>query len=285
MDTFINILPLESNKNLIIQTNWSNTEITIKLCDSTNDDSFTGHSGTVSLATFERSANELEIPFAEFMTENKRALTSDGGLPTFLYQFNADDWTFNWRKVKDSGVKIVYGSVNMTVCTEMRQQILLESIRKIREQSLCIDRQTEEFELFKVEHEKFRQAFDLLVESKNNLETDLLTKFTALLNRKKDKIRELEAAIKHFDDIDANRKESPNSYGAGSDTDMECGLAVAAVTNAETVPILPRRKKYAENQISMEPCSSKSAQQQQPKMDSPQPNAFECNTQQLFDDM
>lgn len=284
MDTFINTLPLESGKNVIIQTNWSDTDVTIKLCDSSNDDSF-GYTAVVPLDSFESSANELEIPSNEFVSENKRALTVDGGQQTFVYQLNVNESIFSWRKVKDSGLKIVYGSVDLTVRPQLRHEILIESIQKNREQCVCIAQLTEDFELFKVEHEHFRQAFEKLVVTKKNLETDLLTKFIVLLNTKKDKIRELEAKIKHFgnNDADASRKESQSSYGAGSDTDMECGIATG--THEHTIkPTLPRRRKFPENQISTQPCTSESIQPHQ-KVDSPQPSAFECDTEQLFDDM
>lgn len=187
-----NVHTLVPNSTIVIQTIWNDESIIISLYLA-NDKK--GYRGVLLKSTLLTTANALELNVDEFMAESKKALCTQNGLPNFTYIL--DQSKFKFCKATDSGFRIAFAEVLLDDRSDSVEDMLMTSMRinqmkdeKIQQLNADIRRMDDTFV-------EMQMALEKCVEEKSSLESQLLTKFTALLNTKKEKIVELERAIKN----------------------------------------------------------------------------------------
>lgn len=252
----INILPLHPNGTIIIQTVWTGDDfITMNLYSSEEK---RGFRGTLSRSTLAATSNTLERNYEEFMEETRKALCTDSGLLNFTYIFNSDTKTFKWCRSTVEGFRVSYGEVLLEERPESVEEILMDSIRlnqlkerKIETLNLDIKRSDDSFN-------EMKALFEKCVDEKLQLESNLLTKFAALLNTKKEKIRELERAIRNrsivTDDFETDESGDDSNVDYCSPTyalekSPVPSTSIQSASNNESV-IVPKRvrNKQANNE-------------------------------------
>ncbi|KAK6639583.1 hypothetical protein RUM43_007856 [Polyplax serrata] len=146
-------------------------------------------------------SNHLELDPQTYLKHCKEALSTHQGLPGFVY--SVENGTFTWKKIvdEDSGIKIIMGTIKLQPAS------FIDTIQSIVEAALnCSDKlQKEVAELRKekqkqiMEKESLSHKLDELIRSKDDMETDLYSRFILLLNSKKKKIAELETALRKME--------------------------------------------------------------------------------------
>lgn len=217
----INILPRHDNDHIlvpdsaiIIQTIW-NDDVVINLFVRNEKKGF---AGTLRQSKSASTAKDLELNFDQFMAETRKALCTENGLSNFTYILDIGSTSTKFKWVKSAGFRIIYGEVVLEDRPDVIENILMDSIainaakdQKIEAMHSNTRRMDEDFNAMKI-------ALEKCVDEKNKLESEMLSKFAALLNTKKAKIAELEKALKNrptggFDDCESD--------GSGDDSDLD----------------------------------------------------------------
>lgn len=184
----------DSTTYLIIETQWSDTDVKIRLleCDDAVIDPKEWH-GTFEKTKIEEFASEFEIPLEQFFEETRTALSTNNGQPGFIYTVT-DDSKFVWKK-KIESLKLTYGTCNLVRCSNIKNAILLNSLAIIDGLRSELESRSTELADFQKTHESFVDRFEKLIEEKSKYEDDLFTKFFLLLNTKKQKIGDLQDLV------------------------------------------------------------------------------------------
>lgn len=282
----INTLP-HHDSSIVIQTIWEEDSIKISLYLSYEKN---GYRGTLLKSNITTAANVLELNVDEFMAETKKALCSPNGLPEFIYILD-ESKTFKFCKSTEAGFRITYGKVQLEDCPDVVEEILMNSIRinqlkdqQIEQSHLFIRRTEDTFN-------EMKMALDKCVEEKNNLENELLTKFAALLNTKKEKIAELERAIKNgseFVDVDFESDGSGDSdpdycsqiYARTREKSPAPTTSIQAANN-DAVIVIPKRSKN--KQIANE--TTVNVEDTRASNTSTSMDIYERETEMLLDDL
>lgn len=310
-EEYLNKLPsIDSDTSYIIQTTWNSEFIDIKLfvCSPQNAQ---GYEGSLQFAVLEKSANAIEIPFSIFLNETKQALCTDNGAPNFNYQFTDGSGVFTWRKIKESGVKIIYGSIELTKRSNLCHILLMNSIQMNIRQKKEIKSLTEMEKTIENDYNTLKQSFEEVLEIKNKIESELLTKFLALLNSKKDKIQELQSNIDHLTEILKSKEENvggivrmnddydtddsnDNLYQSLSLSRSNRRLSQSPKEKSPEPVLLKRRKqitiheddKSRENSPSCSNLLLKRSTSNKSSISKESPTgAYDCDTEELLDDM
>lgn len=239
-DCVINHLPLYNsvhnliaNNAIVIKTVWTETTVVFRLFLK-NDQK--GFGGTLLTSSLTSTANSLEINSDEFVAETKDALCSENGLPEFTYVIEATN-IFRWSK-STQGFRIKYGEIVLEDRPEAVEEMLMDSIRINRSKDQQIQTLKSDVRRMDDRFNEMQLLLEKCVDEKNNIETELLAKFTALLNTKKKKITELEAIIKNRS-IEANDFESDGNDGDDSDLEYSSQVYARDISPVPSTSIQP----------------------------------------------
>lgn len=264
-------LPCES---VIIQTEWCSSHVEISLLLSTKETSGTacqpqGFVGEITIEDLRKPADDLGIPFHVFLGETKRALTTENGIPGFAYK--CDMKTFKWKKGP-----IIYGAVKLTPNKKLCLELLLNSTKVIADlheqnRKLRVDLESSQENYLQIKNVLTRH-----VDEKQANKNTTLTKFTAMLNEKKRKIRELEDQLSNgnvksnglstrkrsspvpngfFDNEENGTVSPPKRKPQERQQQFECQPSTSTFDLGSSTALLPQRKKAT---ASNEPSPSKS---------------------------
>lgn len=336
-----------TRRQLVLETVWHHQQSTpahdhdspaamLTVLDASTDVSFTGHVTYRSLAD---TAARLEIATDVFIADTRHMLTGEPAPTTtgitspataeFLYDFVTTDGdvadgsvkTFTWRKRKSAQLTISYGSAAMQRSKDngdtSAAALLLRAIDCLAERNVAMRRMQIETDRLRRAHHLLRDDFDECVQRKLELEQDLLAKFMALLNTKKQHIQELELELSL-----QPQKRNANVDGAGdeklkivvadrNDDDDDDDVVVAGVRHGnsdallnsqqseDSLPlVLPRRTRVAAAEVIAAPrqmlATGSTAAGSSHTEVKPRPTDFEAvadqqayerDTQQMIDDM
>lgn len=247
----INTLPLHNNEHIripdsaiIIQTIWRD-DVHINLFVRNERKGF---GGTLRKSQSTSTAHQLEVNFEQFWEETKTALCTENGLPNFTYILERSEASTTFKWVKSAGFRVIYGEVDLDDRPDAVEKILLDSISVNAAKDLQITTMRADIQRMEEDFNAMKIALEKCVDEKNKLESELLRKFAALLNAKKQKIAELESAIKNRSTGAFDGCES----GSGDDSDLDyCSQAYVrekspepstSIQVADTV-LVPKRSK------------------------------------------
>lgn len=183
---FVRLLPYGG----ILTTTWYDDRVDVVLYDCPED----GHhyEGTLFLGSLKSTAEELEIPLAQFHSETESALTRSTDSHLFQYVISlADDGkcNFTWKKTVD-GACLIYGTMLLSKCDHRSLVDVLERLQednqKLKEENVKLKR----------DNDLLESNYQSLSGVANELEQTLLSKCRLIINSKKDRIRELEERLK-----------------------------------------------------------------------------------------
>lgn len=304
-NNFINKLPIDGDgesvdQYVIVKTNWLEDRALFKLLKCTiNEGTITfcsndGYSGILNFNEISKTAFNLEIDFDEFLNEIKNAFINENGNRDFIYQFINDNNTFVWRKVKDSGFKITYGSIDLIKCKDLKNEMLNQSLNIMLDLRKECETERSTLAEFKKIHEDFKNLLERCISEKNNIENELICKCTSLLNTKKQRIQQLEDMLKHNKSADTSFNCSSNNYDYDDDNglinDKNDGTTnkmeqnnLSQSSDSAAPALLPKRVK-ASNKIVANPQQNVTSTEI-PKNRELTPDVYECNTEELYENM
>lgn len=242
------------NGTMVIQTLWTDELIEIRLY-STNGK--LGYSGTLLKSKLIATADALETDAIEFIDDIKLALCTPNGLPSFTYHLSSE--SFKLCKLTEAGLRITYGIVDLAEQNDAIEKILMSSIKSNEEKQSQIVALRLEIGQLNETYNSMKLALERCVGEKVELENVLLTKFAALLNAKKNRIVQLEKAIKNRspvtvdDDFESDGSDSDLDYSSQSHA-REKGSVVASSSSNQTpnnesvVTVIPKRRNPASNE-------------------------------------
>lgn len=220
---FINRIILNESpaESVIIQTEWHSSQIDFIVLPLSNGTSSTdclpdALTGKITFNELSKPADHLEIPINDFINETKQALTTEIGLHGFSYTCILN--TFKWKKGP-----ITYGEVKLTPRNKFCRELVRTSI------DIIVDIRNEN-QILKTDlvamNERYTEIKDVLnrhIEEKLQNKKKYLTKFIAILNEKKKKIRELEDQLSDSKKVSilSRKRASPIFNGAFGISDDE----------------------------------------------------------------
>lgn len=271
---------LIANSSIVIQTVWSDQSVDITLYSTHNK---RGFGGTLLKKSLESTANALELNVDNFLTESKEALCTPNGLADFTYILSNDGTKFKFCKLSE-GFRITYGEVNVNQRVDAVDEMLLNSIKLSETKDRNADALRADIRRMDESFNEMKLALAKCVEEKATMEMSLLTKFSALLNAKKDKIVELEAAIKCRPSTVADDFESDGSGDSDPDYCSQTFVREKGPepsTSGLDATIIPKRPKSKLNETTVqEPVVETKPTSNDESMD-----VYDQETQLLLDDM
>ncbi|GFN93884.1 DNA repair protein xrcc4 [Plakobranchus ocellatus] len=155
--------------------------------------------GTISEYALDRQCETLKMDFNTYVKETTTALTkaaqSDMEYECIFKPQSSSSGQLTWKKIPEPKVKYNLGSVNLKKVPKPADKLIsvlsqsISSIQSLQTQILSL--QTDNERLAQ-ERQNALKRLDKCVTAKDELEKDLFSKFVAVLNSKKERIRELE---------------------------------------------------------------------------------------------
>lgn len=201
---FINTLKLHRSPSdtAIIQSQWETTKIKINIILAPSESNSTktqisssssmGFTGEIPIDSLQKAAKHLEVPFRDFVSDTKRAISTHNGLPDFQYECDGTKLTI-WRVV-EGAPRRNYGTAilkpNNALCFDLLRNTLtvIAEVKENEQRAGC------ELKILQETHSKLKSEFEAYAEKRLRIEADYLKKFAVMLNEKKRRIRELKEA-------------------------------------------------------------------------------------------
>ncbi|KAG8223860.1 hypothetical protein J437_LFUL005423 [Ladona fulva] len=225
-ESFVCKFPLENipDETVTVFSHWDDCSFSLKII----------HRGkawekNVSSDAVKSMSSETPLRPTEFILETKRALTTNEGIEDFTYCLSGDEFT--WKKLCED-MKVKYGSVLLEKAPI--SHVTDAMIEFMMHQKVTLERRTKELEkensqLTKV-NSGLQAEVNKLVSSKNEMEESLYSKFTCLLNAKKEKIEMLEKELGKGKLFGNNKKaQEREADTSGNDKEMESEEEIAEV--------------------------------------------------------
>lgn len=241
------------DKSVIVQTEWTEVAVKFQLILVDGDHS-TSYNSELSIATLQETASQIEVPFDEFLTETKHALSQKDGLENFCYHFVDDK--FQWTKRKGEGIMLKYGSVTTHRSEENYCiKILLQTIEVMAELKQEHKVMCTELNQAQALQQQMKEIYEKYVSEQQLIERTNLTKFIALLNEKKQRISWLEDEIRQMAPSGSNKclntaaiKENNNEKvetfeSSGSTSGDACIIQTVDSSDSISDYRLPKRKR------------------------------------------
>ncbi|CAD7084317.1 unnamed protein product [Hermetia illucens] len=235
--TFLNKLPIaNTSEYYILKSIWSSEEVNLNLIDFR--DASNEWSGSISNEYLKASAEALDIPFDDFCAETKGALSTNGGLRSFEYAIENDEFVL--RKVDT--VRVIYCQVPLVRETSLLQKVFLEAMDTIDTLKIELSTKQLDYQTLDMEFKMLAQSYEKSVVEKNASEKELLQKCAALLNSKKNKIAELQELLAEGRRLAEQNRVSSNVQ-QGSNGDGERLTQPMPISETQRpVRSLPKRK-------------------------------------------
>ncbi|XP_069681908.1 DNA repair protein XRCC4 [Periplaneta americana] len=212
MNTTVSCLPQESEEGSYrIRVEWKDDSFNILLLH--NGSAWSGHA---SYNHVERISRSLDLSVEDYITETKAVLSTQGGAHNFTYVIEDDQ--FIWKKQdQQTKIKIKYGYI------DLEKAPILETGEKMLDSLLeqCSNLKAKVLELQEINTRTTKERgilMEKLVEYKKQklkMEKDLLSRFLAVLNSKKEYIRQIEKKL--TDNVSINNHEEDAHFDDSDD--------------------------------------------------------------------
>ncbi|RUS89561.1 hypothetical protein EGW08_002679 [Elysia chlorotica] len=155
--------------------------------------------GSISEQALDRQSEALKMDFDTYVKETSAALTkaSQSGMAfeCIFKPLSQSSARLSWKKIPAQSIKFNLGSVDLKKVPNAGESLAsilgacISSARSLRSQILSLQADNERLSQ---ERQNALKRLDKCVSAKDELEKDLYSKFVAVLNSKKQKIKELE---------------------------------------------------------------------------------------------
>jgi len=168
----------------------------------------------VTMEELRLKAQEIDMEYEKYNNLFKEAIGVKSSTNQFSYSLKEDQdiCKFCWKQSLDGGMKFQLGSIDLAKENEESKNILT-IFDSLSTQLLELKKENEELlsNKLKIENDQKRmnKRLESYAEYKNDIEKHLYSKFSLVLNEKKDKIRELHEAL-------ANKGETSSKKGKPS---------------------------------------------------------------------
>ncbi|XP_055700079.1 uncharacterized protein LOC129799854 [Phlebotomus papatasi] len=230
---------LSDGRRIFLKTEWTETGIDILAIDEDSEEK-SAWKGFLPKWEIESKARDLEVPFEDFYSNTRKALTTID--ERFTYEIA--EGCFQWTKIGE--VKVIYGSANMKKLPESPEidirDKMMDVVSQLRRK---LEGMSGDLEKLGKDCEMYAKELDLEVKSRNDREDELLSKVVLMLNSKKRRIAALEDYLKKncsresiSQDSEVDQDSVPNIGKYSQDSDPS--------SQEMNIRSIPKRQKISE---------------------------------------